>query len=89
MSASDLQDWLGTELGVSVFVRALKHFTSAEEYELLLRWASRREPHLSEAEIQRAEARAEVVAELLKRWEPVEVRTEERSFAEPVGVKAD
>ena len=89
MSTSDLQDWLGTELGLSVFVRALKHFTSAEEYELLLRWASRREPHLSEAEIEKAEARAEIVAELLKRWEPVEVRAEERSCAEPVGLRAD
>jgi hypothetical protein len=76
VSTSDLQDWLGTELGRSAFMRALKHFTSAEEYELLLRWASRREPHLSEAEIERAEAIAEVVAELLNRWEPVEVRAE-------------
>ena len=67
MSTSDLQDWFGTELGLPLFVRALKRMTSAEEYELLLRWASRREPHLSEAEIERIEARAEVVAEMLQR----------------------
>ena len=89
MSTSDLQDWFETELGLPVFVRALRHFTTAEEYELLLKWASRREPHLSEAEIEKIEGRVEVLAELIKRWEPVEVRAGERSPAELVGEAAD
>lgn len=52
----------------------MKHFTTEREYELLVRWASRRAPHLSEAEIEWIEGRAQVLAALLERWEPVGAR---------------
>ena len=79
VNTSNAQEWLGTELGLPGFVNAVRHVVSAEDCELLLRWASRREPHLCEAEIQRMEARARVLAELLSRWEPVEFVATERS----------
>ena len=79
MSLGTVYEWLGTELGLPVFVRVVKQLTSAEEFELLLRWASRREPHLCEAEIERMEALARMLAELLERWEPVEFAAAERS----------
>lgn len=84
-SGEDVRDWFGTKLGLTVFVGTMKRLASQEEYELLLRWASRREPHLRGAEIEWCEAFAGAVAELMERWEPVEVRAEERSFAESVG----
>jgi len=62
-----------------LFVQVVKQVTTEEEFELLLRWASRRGPRLSEAEIERIEARAGVLRELLERWEPVEFVAAERS----------
>ena len=79
VSTCSAQEWLGTELGLPVFVQVVKQVTSADEYELLLRWASGREPHLREAEIERMEALARMLAELLERWEPVEFVAAERS----------
>jgi hypothetical protein len=63
-------------------VRSVKFFTTEEEWELLLRWAARRGPHLREAEIDAIEARAAVLAELLERWEPVGVEAALRCVAE-------
>ena len=66
-----MQAWFGTELGLGEFVRLVKLFTTDEEFGLLVRWASRREPHLRQAEIDRIEGRARMLAALLERWEPV------------------
>ena len=76
--------WFETELGLPEFVRSVKAFTTEEEYALLLRWASRREPHFSAAEVERTEGRAEVLAALLHRWEPIGARVPGRSGAGPV-----
>ena len=65
MRPEDVQAWYGTKLGLQEFVRLVKSRMNEEEYALFLRWASRREPHLSEAEIERMEARAEEVAAFL------------------------
>ena len=81
VSTCGAQEWLGTELGLPMFVRVVKQVTSAEEFELLLKWACRRKPHLREAEIERIEARAGMLAALLERWEPVEFVSAERSVA--------
>ena len=89
MSWGAVQEWFGTKLGLPVFARTLKGITTQEEYELLLRWVSRREPHLREAEIERIEERAGVLAQLMERWEPVEVHAEGRSSAESVGREPD
>jgi len=60
----------------------VKFFTTEQEYEQLVRWASHREPHLSEAEIDWVESRARVLAGLLERWEPVGARLAGRSVTE-------
>ena len=70
-------------------MRTVQFFTTDEEYALLLKWASRREPHLSEAEIEWIEARAEVLAALLERWEPVGVLAAPRCVAEQGELRLD
>jgi hypothetical protein len=82
VSREDLQAWFGTELGLREFVRAVKRFTTKEEFGLLVRWASRREPHLREAEIEWVEGRAQLLVALLERWEPVGARVAGRSVIE-------
>ena len=89
MNRWDLRDWFETELGLQEFVRALRQFTTAEEYMVLLRWADRRGPCLSEVEFEWAEERTAELAELLVRWEPVGVEAAERSVAEQVELKFD
>jgi hypothetical protein len=82
VSREDLQAWFGTELGLREFVRVVKPLTTKEELELFVRWASRREPHLREAEIEWIEGRAQVLVALLERWEPVGARGRVRSVLE-------
>lgn len=72
-AAEDAQAWLGTDLALPEFVRLVRSVAGEEQYELLLRWASRRGPKLSEATFAEMERLAELVRELLVRWEVVEV----------------
>jgi hypothetical protein len=88
VSGSDLEDWFSTPLGLVDFIRQAEQHTSEEEWQLLLRWASRREPHLSEADRQRAEALADRVRALLTRWEPVEAQEALRSVAWEGGLES-
>ena len=73
MKAEDVQAWLGTELGLPEFVRAVRSIVGSEQYEQLLRWSSRRGPKLAEAEFAQMEQLAELVRELVMRWEVVGV----------------
>jgi hypothetical protein len=84
LSDSDVRDWLGTALGLQEFVRVARRVVGDGEFELLLRWASRREPHVSEAEFERAERLADAVGALLTRWEPVGDSVAARFAAESV-----
>jgi len=70
-------------------MRSLKFFATEEEYALLLKWASRRGPTLSSAELERVQARAEVLAAILERWDPVGVQAAPRCVAEQIGLRLD
>jgi hypothetical protein len=82
VSREDVEAWFGTELGLREFVRLVKQVTTDEEYELLVRWASRRGSHLSQAQIEWIEGRAQLLAALLERWDPVGARWRVRSVFE-------
>jgi len=73
MAAEDAQAWLGTDLALPEFVRLVRSIAGEERYELLMRWASRRGPKLSEATFDEVERLAELVRALVVRWEVVEV----------------
>jgi hypothetical protein len=88
MSPSDIQEWLATPFGRPEFVRVAR-FIGGAEYELLLRWASRGEPVVSDAELERAELMAGVVRALLQGWEPVDDSVAKRFVAEQVGRRHD
>jgi hypothetical protein len=83
-----MKEWLTTPLGRPEFVGVAK-FIAGDEYELLLRWASRSEPVVSDAEMERAELMAGVVRALLQRWEPVDDSVAKRFVAEQVGQTHD
>jgi len=70
-------------------VRSLKLLVSQDEYELLVRWASRREPHVREAEAEWCVAKAGVLAALLERWEPIGAEAAPRCVAEQGELKLD
>ena len=73
MRAEDVQAWLGTELGLPEFVRVVRSIVGREQWEGLLRWSSRREPKLAEAEFAEMERLAELLRELVVRREVVGV----------------
>lgn len=80
----DLQDWFGTPLGLGAFVVDVRAVVSEAQYELLMRWASRREPRLTDGELDEVGDLAQsVMAALEQKWkEGLEVRAASRSAAE-------
>jgi hypothetical protein len=79
-----LQDWFGTPLGLGAFLADARAVVNEAQYELLMRWASRREPRLTNAELDEVGDLAQsVIAALEEKWkEGLEVRAASRSAAE-------
>ena len=89
VSIHELVDWYGTPLGMLEFVAVAKAVLGDEDYELLLWWACRSEPHLTLAELDRVERLAIVVGALMERWEPVGESVAARSVADRVERERD
>ena len=68
----DARDWLGSDLALPGFARAVRAAIGDERYELLLRWSSRRGPRLSAEQFAEAQRLAEMVKALAVRWEFIE-----------------
>jgi hypothetical protein len=64
------------------FARLLGCITTPAERELLLRWASRREGHVTQAELELAEELADTLRAFLERWELADVPPMEQCIAE-------
>jgi hypothetical protein len=78
VNPDDLVDWYRTPLGMTAFLAKVRSVVSEEEYELLLRWVSRRGPRLTEGEREQAEVLAERVKAVLLRRDEVEAGGAER-----------
>lgn len=89
MSTEDRLAWLRTPLGQLEFVKLLRSITSEEQRTLLLRWASRREPHLTQAEFDQVEELAGTVRAFVEQWEPADVPPMERSIAEQLELRLE
>jgi hypothetical protein len=81
VNRDDLLDWYSTPLGMTAFLAKVRRMVSQEEYELMLRWASREGPPLTEAERERAEVIGDRVMAVLLRGDEVEARDAERYAA--------
>jgi hypothetical protein len=68
--------------GMTAFLAKVRRMVSEEEYELMLRWASREGRPLTEAKRERAEVIADRVMAVLLRGDEVEARGAERYAAE-------
>ena len=81
VNRDDMLDWYGTRLGMGAFLGAVRRMVTEKQYGLMLRWACRREPHLTEAEREEVENLVDRFMVLLERWEQVEANAAERYAA--------
>jgi hypothetical protein len=81
VNPDDLLDWYSTPLGMTAFLAKVRRMVSQEEYELMLRWASREGQPLTEAEHEKVQVLLDRIrGELLGRL-GVEARGAERYAA--------